>query len=47
MNLKLPGLEVCEQLYRSLKDQGDGRLGTQSLILGLSRLNHLDWPKRN
>ncbi len=47
MNLKLPGLEVCEQLYRSLKDQGDGRLGTQSLILGLSRLNQLDWPTRN
>lgn len=47
MNLKLPGLEVCEQLYRSLKDQGDGRLGTQGLILGLSRLNHLDWPKRS
>jgi 3-hydroxyisobutyrate dehydrogenase len=46
MNLKLPGLEVGEQLYRSLKDQGDGRLGTQGLILGLSRLNHLDWPKR-
>ncbi len=45
MNLKLPGLETCEQLYRSLKEQGDGRLGTQGLILGLSRLNHLDWPK--
>jgi 3-hydroxyisobutyrate dehydrogenase len=46
MDLKLPGLEVCEQLYRSLKDQGGGRLGTQGLILGLSRLNQLDWPKQ-
>jgi len=44
MNLKLPGLEVCERLYKTLQEEGDGRLGTQSLILSLARLNGIQWP---
>jgi 3-hydroxyisobutyrate dehydrogenase len=44
MGLKLVGVEVCEQLYRSLKEQGDGRLGTQSLIRGIARLNNIPLP---
>jgi 3-hydroxyisobutyrate dehydrogenase len=44
MKLTLPGLEVCERLYRALSEEGDGRLGTQSLIRGLARLNRLELP---
>jgi len=44
MSLDLPGLVICEQLYRSLQAEGDGRLGTQSLVLSLARRNQIDWP---
>ena len=44
MNLNLPGLQICEQLYKTLQAEGDGRLGTQSLILSIARLNNLHWP---
>ncbi len=44
MNLTLPGLEICEQLYRAVQAEGDGRLGTQSLLLSIARRNHIDWP---
>lgn len=39
MNLALPGLALANQLYIAVKAQGHGRLGTQSLMLGLEHLN--------
>lgn len=39
MNLALPGLALANQLYVAVKAQGHGRLGTQSLMLGLEHLN--------
>uniref|UniRef100_K3WKS0 6-phosphogluconate dehydrogenase NADP-binding domain-containing protein n=1 Tax=Globisporangium ultimum (strain ATCC 200006 / CBS 805.95 / DAOM BR144) TaxID=431595 RepID=K3WKS0_GLOUD len=39
MNLSLPGLALANQLYIAVKAQGHGRLGTQSLMLGLEHLN--------
>jgi 3-hydroxyisobutyrate dehydrogenase len=44
MNLDLPGLATCEKLYRTLQSEGDGRLGTQSLVLSLARRNQIAWP---
>ncbi len=44
MNLNLPGLEICEQLYRTVQSEGDGRLGTQALLLSLARRNQIQWP---
>jgi len=43
MNLSLPGLALAEQLYVALKAQGHGRKGTQSLILALAKLSHIEW----
>lgn len=43
MNLSLPGLALAEQLYVALKAQGQGRKGTQSLILALAKLSNIDW----
>lgn len=37
MNLHLPGLELVESLYISLRKRGLGRKGTQSLILALTK----------
>jgi 3-hydroxyisobutyrate dehydrogenase len=39
MNLALPGLALAHQLYLAVKAQGHGRLGTQSLMLALKKLN--------
>lgn len=39
MNLALPGLALVRQLYIALKAQGEGRSGTQALMLALERLN--------
>jgi len=39
MKLALPGLGLAHQLYLSLLACGDGRLGTQSLIRAVERLN--------
>jgi 3-hydroxyisobutyrate dehydrogenase len=44
MGLALPGVETAERLYRILQQQGHGRLGTQSLILGLAKLNQVELP---
>lgn len=41
MDLSLPGLALADQLYRALKAQGHGRLGTQSLILALAKLSDM------
>jgi 3-hydroxyisobutyrate dehydrogenase len=37
--LSLPGLALVHQLYVALQAQGDGRCGTQALMLALRRLN--------
>jgi 3-hydroxyisobutyrate dehydrogenase len=44
MNLSLPGLALAHELYLALRAQGDGRRGTQALILALSRLSAVGWP---
>ena len=41
MKLTLPGLALAKQLYETVRAQGHGRLGTQSLLLELERLNGL------
>jgi 3-hydroxyisobutyrate dehydrogenase len=39
MNIALPGLSLVHQLYISLRAQGDGRRGTQALMLALERMS--------
>ena len=39
MNLCLPGLALAKQLYESVRAQGYGRKGTQSLILALEAMS--------
>jgi 3-hydroxyisobutyrate dehydrogenase len=43
MNLKLPGLELAERLYKELAAQGHARSGTQALILALATMNGVPW----
>lgn len=43
MQLKLPGLELAERLYRELAEAGQGRKGTQALILALAKISDIDW----
>jgi len=43
LKLSLPGLALAEQLYVALTAQGNGRRGTQSLILALAALSNVDW----
>ncbi|XP_006853689.2 probable 3-hydroxyisobutyrate dehydrogenase-like 1, mitochondrial [Amborella trichopoda] len=40
MAVSLPGLALAQQLYVSLKANGEGRLGTQALVLALERVNN-------
>jgi 3-hydroxyisobutyrate dehydrogenase len=47
MNLSLPGLALVQQLYVALMAQGQGRQGTQSLILALASLSNVDWSARS
>ena len=47
MGLHLPGMELAEQLYQALADQGHGRKGTHSLILALAQLSDIDWKNRD
>ncbi|GAB2219714.1 hypothetical protein Droror1_Dr00007351 [Drosera rotundifolia] len=42
MGLSLPGLALAQQLYLSLKAHGEGRLGTQALVLAIERLNNIE-----
>lgn len=42
VNLSLPGLALAHQLYVALKAQGEGKKGTQALLLALERLNGLN-----
>lgn len=46
MGLCLPGLALAHQLYVSLRSQGHGRDGTQSLQLALAKLANVDWKGR-
>ena len=44
MGLDLPGLELAHKLYGRLEAQGQGRSGTQALVLALADLSGLSWP---
>lgn len=41
MDLSLPGLALANQLYLSVKAQGNGKLGTHALMLALESMNGL------
>ena len=43
MKLALPGLALAEQLYRAVEARGDGRKGTQALMLALAELSEVAW----
>jgi 3-hydroxyisobutyrate dehydrogenase len=43
MGLALPGTALAEQLYVALSAQNSGQKGTQSLVLALAELSHVDW----
>ena len=45
MGLKLPGLTLALDLYRTLVAQGGGRKGTHALMLALAKLSDVEWPK--
>ncbi|MEN1679902.1 MAG: NAD(P)-dependent oxidoreductase [Planctomycetota bacterium] len=42
MNLALPGLALCEQLYRATAAQGHARNGTHALMLALAAMSDLE-----
>jgi 3-hydroxyisobutyrate dehydrogenase len=44
LGIRLPGLALAESLYARLADRGDGRLGTQALVLALAELSDCPWP---
>ncbi|HEY4235009.1 MAG TPA: NAD(P)-dependent oxidoreductase [Lacipirellulaceae bacterium] len=46
MGLKMPGLEMAEQLYKMAAADGLARKGTQSLILALAKLSKVEWPSK-
>jgi 3-hydroxyisobutyrate dehydrogenase len=46
MGLRLPGLELAEQLYREVAAQGHARDGTHSLVLALAKASGVDWTNR-
>jgi 3-hydroxyisobutyrate dehydrogenase len=43
MELALPGLALAEQLYRTVEAQGNGRKGTQALLLALAKMSNTEW----
>lgn len=43
MNLSLPGLALCEQLYQATAAQGHTRDGTHALMLALGKMSGVDW----
>jgi 3-hydroxyisobutyrate dehydrogenase len=43
LDLALPGLALAHELYVALRAQGQGRKGTQALVLALARLSSVDW----
>jgi 3-hydroxyisobutyrate dehydrogenase len=46
MGLALPGLALARQLYVALMARGQGRSGTQALVLALAALSGVDLPSR-
>jgi len=46
MNLSLPGLALCEQLYRATAAEGHSRDGTHALMLALARMSGIEWPRK-
>jgi len=44
LGIRLPGLELAESLYARLAARGEGRLGTQALVLALAELSGCPWP---
>ena len=46
MDLALPGLALCEQLYRATASQGHARDGTHALMLALAEMSGVDWRGR-
>ena len=47
MDLSLPGLALAHQLYRAVKAQGDGQLGTHALQKAIARLSGIEWTDRS
>jgi 3-hydroxyisobutyrate dehydrogenase len=45
MDLKLPGVELAERLYKEAAALGHSRSGTQSLIFALAKINGENWGK--
>lgn len=43
MNLNLPGLELAEQLYSKVMENGDGKLGTHALQKTLAEMSGVSW----
>jgi len=46
MRLAMPGLALVHQLYVALQAQGDGRRGTQALMLALERISSVGQAQR-
>ena len=44
LGISLPGLALAESLYARLVAHGQGRLGTQALVLALAEQAGLTWP---
>jgi 3-hydroxyisobutyrate dehydrogenase len=44
MGLAMPGLALVHQLYLALQAQGNGRRGTQALVLALERISNIARP---
>lgn len=43
MNLDLPGLKLAHKFYNSMKEEGLGKKGTQSLMLALEKMNLINY----
>jgi 3-hydroxyisobutyrate dehydrogenase len=46
MGLKLPGLELAQELYRAVAAQGLERHGTHALMLALAKTSGVEWPAK-
>jgi 3-hydroxyisobutyrate dehydrogenase len=46
MDLRLPGVELAERLYKEVAALGHSRSGTQSLILALAKINGEEWKSK-
>lgn len=44
MGLVLPGVALAEQLYRSARELGHGRSGTQALVIAIGQLSGAEFP---